>query len=82
MKTLVQLLQKKASVEAQIRAQRVRTIRALKVNHLDAMIGKNDPKFDKAFETMETWVAGVFYDHTKFDDLLEELEILLGLEEA
>ena len=81
MKTLVSLLQQKAAIEAQIRAQRVRTIRVLKIQWVDSAEHRSKPTIFFKVGQMEDMVDAVYYDHAKFDDLLEEIEILMGVEE-
>ena len=69
-----QLVLEKVAVERQIRAFRVIRIRKAFAGRIGAST------FHLEMEEMESLIASVFYDESKLDFVIEQLEVLLDLD--
>ena len=69
------LILEREKVCSKIRALRVQSIRKTR---LQLSVQGDTSKVDKLIEEMEFQISKVFYDKDYLDDLLEQIEVLIG----
>lgn len=69
------LILEREKVCSKIRALRVQSIRKTR---LQLLVQGDVSKIDKLIEEMERQISKVFYDKDYLDDLLEQIEVLIG----
>ena len=69
------LILEREKVCSKIRALRVQSIRKTR---LQLSVQGDTSKVDKLIEEMERQISKVFYDKDYLDDLLEQIEVLIG----
>ena len=69
------LILEREKVCSKIRALRVQSIRKTR---LQLSVQGGTSKVDKLIEEMERQISKVFYDKDYLDDLLEQIEVLIG----
>lgn len=77
--TLYQLLQQRESIDWQIRAARVKTIRRTvnSIVTLEKVPEKNKKMLVESSQDMERRISMVSYNLKEFDELLHELEVMI-----
>lgn len=69
------LILEREKVCSKIRALRVQSIRKTR---LQLSVKEDTSKVDKLIKEMECQISKVFYDKDYLDDLLEQIEVLIG----